>query len=113
MVERSIYPERVGDVVARLPADAVSHTEPLMAHGILFTDAHHTIDLVGADADDARLLGCAVGEALLRERRRTTDPTGSPVEWSEDRYLPGEVAFTVHNSTAASTLGRRQGPGLS
>jgi GntR family transcriptional regulator len=107
MVERSVYPVWVGELVARIPPDAVSHTEPLQEQGVVFADADHTIDLVVADADDARLLGCRAGEALLRERRRSTDPVGAPVEWSEDRYLPGTVAFTVHNSIATSALSRR------
>ncbi|WPB88032.1 GntR family transcriptional regulator [Streptomyces malaysiensis] len=107
MVERSLYPLWVGELVARIPPDAVSHTEPLQEHGVVFADADHTIDLVVADADDARLLGCEAGDALLRERRRSTDPAGTPVEWSEDRYLPGTVAFTVHNSIATSALARR------
>ncbi|MET7524916.1 hypothetical protein ABZS62_21425, partial [Streptomyces sp900116325] len=42
--------------------------------------------------------------------RGATDPAGVPVEWSEDRYLPGTIAFTVHNSVATSTLGRRHSP---
>jgi GntR family transcriptional regulator len=109
MVERSLYPQWVGELVARLAPDAVSHTEPLQKQGVIFADADHTIDLASADADDARLLGCVEGEALLRERRRSTDPVGTPVEWSEDRYLPGTVAFTVHNSRAASALSRRPG----
>ncbi|MEU2955081.1 GntR family transcriptional regulator [Streptomyces xanthochromogenes] len=109
MVERTTYPERIGELVAALPVDAVSHSEQLELHGVLFTDAHHTIDVLPADPDDAELLGCPPGRALLRERRRSTDPAGTPVEWSEDRYLPGTVAFTVHNSTATSALGRRLG----
>ncbi len=110
MVERSLYPARIGELVTELPPDTVSHTEALVAHGVLFTDADHTIDLAWADADDVRLLDCPPGQVLLRERRRTTDPAGAPVEWSEDRYLPGTIAFTVHNSVAASTLGRRHSP---
>ncbi|MGW5590375.1 NAD-dependent epimerase/dehydratase family protein [Streptomyces sp. NPDC003857] len=110
-VARSLYPARVGALVAELPPDTVSHTEALVAHGVLFTDADHTIDLAWADADDARLLDCPPGQVLLRERRRTTDPEGVPVEWSEDRYLPGTISFTVHNSVATSTLGRRHRPG--
>lgn len=106
MVERTIYPPHVGVLVAQLPADVVSHTEHLREHGILFTDADHTIDVVTANGDDARLLGCRRGALLLRERRRTTDPTGRPVEWSQDRYLPGMVAFSVHNSLATSALSR-------
>ncbi|MFJ8307611.1 MULTISPECIES: GntR family transcriptional regulator [unclassified Streptomyces] len=109
MVERTTYPERIGELVAALAPDAVSHTDQLELHGVLFTDAQHTIDVVPADPDDAELLGCPAGQALLRERRRSTDPAGTPVEWSQDRYLPGTVAFTVHNSTATSALGRRFG----
>ncbi|GLX39735.1 GntR family transcriptional regulator [Streptomyces roseochromogenus] len=109
MVERTTYPRAVGALVAGMPLDTVSYSEQLARHGVLFTDAHHTIDIAPADADDARLLGCRAGEALLRERRRSTDPAGTPVEWSQDRYLPGTVAFTAH-STAASALGRRLRP---
>ncbi len=107
MVERSVYPAHIGELVAALDPDAVSHTVPLEEQGVLFTDARHTIDIAFADADDARLLGCAPGDPLLRERRRTTDPSGAPVEWSQDRYLPGTVAFQVHNSTATGSLSRR------
>ncbi|GAA1295067.1 GntR family transcriptional regulator [Planotetraspora silvatica] len=112
MIERTLYPVWVGELVAELPVTEVSYTEQLLEHGIVFADADHTIDLAYADADDARLLGCADGTALLRERRHTTDPAGRPLEWSEDRYLPGTVAFTVHNSIAASAFSRlrRAGP---
>ncbi|MEV7723296.1 GntR family transcriptional regulator [Streptomyces sp. NPDC087917] len=109
MVERTTYPDAVGALVAAMPADTVSYSEELARHGVLFTDAHHTIDIALADARDATLLGCPQGAPLLRERRRATDPTGSPVEWSQDRYLPGTVAFTAH-STATGALGRRLGP---
>ncbi|MCX5383048.1 GntR family transcriptional regulator [Streptomyces sp. NBC_00083] len=109
MVERSTYPVRVGRLVAAMAVDEVSHSRQLELHGVLFTDAQHTIDVGHADADDAELLGCRRGDALLRERRRSTDPAGTPVEWSEDRYLPGTVAFTVHNSTAGGALGRQFG----
>ncbi|MEY9844933.1 GntR family transcriptional regulator [Streptacidiphilus sp. BW17] len=106
MVERTVYGEPIGALVAEMPGDAVSVTELLESNGLVLADADHTIDLTLADADDAALLGCEPGAPLLRERRRTTDPTGLPIEWSEDRYLPGTVAFTVHNSLAATTLAR-------
>ncbi|GLW99067.1 GntR family transcriptional regulator [Microtetraspora sp. NBRC 16547] len=109
MIERTIYPERIGAMIVRLEPDAVSHTEPLAEQGVVFADAEHTVDLVYADAEDARLLGCAEGGPLIRERRRATDPAGTPLEWSEDRYLPGTVSFTVHNSVAMTALSRRRG----
>ena len=111
MVERTVYPQAVGELVARLPADTVSVTEQLEAQGVLLTDADHTVDLAVADPQDAELLGCPAGAALLRERRRTTDPAGVPVEWSEDRYLPGVLAYTVHSSRAVPGLGRHSTDG--
>ncbi|MFE5097463.1 GntR family transcriptional regulator [Streptomyces sp. NPDC056638] len=109
MIERTIYPEHIGAVIARLESEAVSHTEPLADQGVMFADAEHTVDLVYADDEDARLLGCDPGSPLMRERRRATDPAGTPLEWSEDRYLPGTVSFTVHNSAASTALSRRRG----
>ncbi|MEZ0090520.1 GntR family transcriptional regulator [Streptacidiphilus sp. EB129] len=106
MVERTSYPPAVGALVEAMPTEAVSVTDLLARHGVLLVDADHTIDLVHAEAQDAELLGCAAGAPLLRERRRATDPAGVPVEWSEDRYLPGTVAFTVHNSSASTVLTR-------
>ena len=45
---------------------------------------------------------------LLRERRFTTDRAGTPVEWSDDRYLGGAVAFSVRNSVSVNALSRTQ-----
>jgi GntR family transcriptional regulator len=108
MVERTAYPPAVGALVALMPPDAVSVSERLEREGFPLADADHTVDLATADEEDAALLGCPAGSALLRERRRSTDPTGAPVEWSEDRYLPGTVAFTVHNSVASTALSRQR-----
>ena len=106
MVERTTYPERVGELVAAMDPGLASHADELEAHGVLFSDALHTIDVVPADAADAELLGCRAGDGLLRERRRSSDPAGLPVEWSQDRYLPGTVAFTVRNSSGSRAMGR-------
>ncbi|MEV0906931.1 UTRA domain-containing protein [Streptomyces hokutonensis] len=107
MVERTIYPSAVGELIAALPPDTVSHTVALEDSGVLFADAQHTIDLCLADTEDARLLGCRPGDPPLRERRCSTDPAGTPIEWSEDRYLPETVAFTVHSSATSGSLARR------
>ena len=106
MIERTAFPERVGALVAGIDADRESIYERLEELGVVFADAEHVIDAVPASADDARLLGCRPRAPLLRERRRTTDPAGVPLEWSEDRYLGSAVAFTVHNSVAVSALSR-------
>ena len=108
MVERTAYSEVAGEILARMPVDTVSISELLEREGVVLADADHTVDLVLADEEDAALLGCPVGAPLLRERRRSTDPSGVPVEWSDDRYLPGTVAFTFHNSLASTALTRHR-----
>ena len=106
MVERGTYPDRVGVLVAGLDLTMDSITERLEELGIVFTDAEHVMDAVPASAQDARLLGVSPRVPMLRERRLTTDPAGVPVEWSDDRYLGGAVAFSVHNSVAVNALSR-------
>jgi GntR family transcriptional regulator len=106
MIERTAFPERVGALVAGIDANRESIYERLQELGVMFADAEHVIDAVPASTDDARLLGCRPRAPLLRERRRTTDPAGVPLEWSQDRYLGSAVAFTVHNSVAVSALSR-------
>jgi len=106
MIERTTFPERVGALTAGFDLDSDSITERLEQLGIVFTDAEHVIDAVPATAEDARLLAVKPRVPLLRERRRTTDQVGMAVEWSEDRYLGGTVAFGVRNSVAANALSR-------
>src|SRR5947209_13531697 len=114
MIERGVYPDRVGVLVAGMDLAADSITERLEELGVVFADAEHVIDAVPASAEDARLLEVRARVPMLRERRLTTDLTGTPVEWSDDRYLGRAVAFSVRNSTAVNALSRtaaRPGPG--
>ena len=115
MIERGAYPDRVGVLVAGLDLENDSITERLEELGIVFADAEHVMDAIPASAEDARLLGVSPRVPMLRERRLTTDLAGVPVEWSDDRYLGGAVAFSVHNSVAVNALSRtravRSGPG--
>ncbi|OIJ90596.1 GntR family transcriptional regulator [Streptomyces sp. MUSC 14] len=106
MIERTAYPERVGVLFSYVDLERESICERLEEHGIVFAHAEHAIDAVNADAEDARLLEVPPGTALLRERRRSTDHQGRPLEWSQDRYLGDAVAFTIRNSIAASPLVR-------
>jgi GntR family transcriptional regulator len=106
MIERGVYPDRVGVLVAGMDLEKDSITERLEELGIVFTDAEHVIDAVPASAEDARLLGVPLRVPMLRERRLTTDLTGTPVEWSDDRYLGSAVAFSVRNSVAVNALSR-------
>jgi GntR family transcriptional regulator len=110
MLERAVYPDRVGALVARLDLAADSITERLEELGIVFTDAEHVIDAVPAAAEDARWLEVRPGVPLLRERRFTTDRSGQPVEWSDDRYLGTETAFSVRNSVSVNALSRTSAP---
>jgi GntR family transcriptional regulator len=110
MVERASYPDQVGTLVAEMDLAVDSITERLEALGVVFTDAEHVIDAVPASAEDARLLGVRAGVPLLRERRFTTDRSGVPVEWSDDRYLGSETAFSVRNSVSVNALSRTSAP---
>jgi GntR family transcriptional regulator len=109
MVERTSYSEVIGELIDTVPLDVPSVLDVFEANGVFMADVIHTIDLVFADRDDVKALGCRIGDPLLRERRRSTDPTGAPIEWSQDRYLPGTVAFMVHNSTTSAPLARQRG----
>ena len=60
----------------------------------------------GSFPEAARQLGVRPRVPMLRERRLTTDLAGTPVEWSDDRYLGSAVAFSVRNSTAVNALSR-------
>jgi len=106
MLERAVYPEKVGVLVAGFDLAVDSIAERLEALGVVFTDAEHVIDAVPAAAEDARWLDVRAGTPLLRERRFTTDRAGQPVEWSDDRYLGTETAFSVRNSVSVNALSR-------
>jgi GntR family transcriptional regulator len=110
MIERAVYPDKVGVLVAGLDLAVDSITERLEELGVIFTDAEHVIDAVPASAEDARWLKVRPGVPLLRERRFTTDRSGQPVEWSDDRYLGRETAFSVRNSVSVNALSRTTSP---
>jgi GntR family transcriptional regulator len=112
MIERTAYAERAGLLLSFVDLERDSISDRLEEHGIIFAHAEHTIDAVNASPQDARLLAIEPGTALLRERRRATDPHGRPLEWSEDSYIGDGVAFTIRNSVALAPLVRdRAAPG--
>jgi GntR family transcriptional regulator len=106
MVERAVYPDQIGLLVAGLDLERDSITGRLEELGIVFADAEHVIDAIGATEREARWLGVAAASPLLRERRLTTDLSARPVEWSDDRYLGSATAFSVRNSVAVNALSR-------
>jgi len=93
MLERLTYPLDVGQHVLSFDPDSGSVYERLVSRGVDIHHATRTLDAVGADADDARLLEVAEGTPLLRMLRRAFTMEGRPIEWSDDRYLPGHARF--------------------
>ncbi|MEV0588413.1 GntR family transcriptional regulator [Nonomuraea sp. NPDC050310] len=110
LLERTVYAGWIAPAVAALPADCGSVTQALYdAVGLVFAYGEHLIDAVAATTADARHLGVRRGSPLLRQRRVTTTHEGRPVEWSDDRYRAGSVAFSIRNSIGANPLVRQAG----
>ncbi|GGM90301.1 GntR family transcriptional regulator [Lentzea pudingi] len=103
MLERMTYVEAVGRPLLDADLDAGSIYALLIDRGVDLHSARHTFDAVAADALDARLLEVPEGAPLLRERRLTTDSTGTPIEWSDDRYRPDIATVTVTNTRSTRT----------
>jgi GntR family transcriptional regulator len=107
MVERTTFPLRYGARLFDHDPDAGSIYEFLISGGLRVGVARHIIDAVPADQDDCALLGIALGAPLLREQRIARTADGDIFEYSDDRYVPGRVTFTIDNSpTGHSALGR-------
>lgn len=98
MVERTSFVHEIGRHLFEFDADSGSIFAFLKSRGAELHGARHTIDAVPADELDSSLLDCAVGTALLRERRVTMTRAGRPLEYSEDRYLPELTSFTITNT---------------
>jgi GntR family transcriptional regulator len=109
MLERTTYPEDLGGIVAGMDLEHDSITEGLTALGHIFAHADHTIDALRAGTEDARLLEVNPRSPLLRARRLSTDPSGRPLEWSDNRYRAEAVAFTVRNAARPGRLVRLAG----
>jgi GntR family transcriptional regulator len=110
MVERATFVEPVGRLLFDFDPDRGSIYAHLTEAGVDLAGARHTFDAVAADGSDADLLGIPAGAPLLRERRRATTIDGRPLEYSDDRYRPDLVTFTVENSRDANPVvlsGRR------
>lgn len=102
MVERTTFTEAVGRLVAGVDLRTGSVYASLGERGIVFHRARHTIDAVPATAADAGLLDVPRRTPLLRQRRRSLAPDGTPLEWSDDRYRGDAVCFTVENAAEAA-----------
>jgi GntR family transcriptional regulator len=107
MIERTVFPAAVGQLVGGLELDRQSIYAELAEQGVVFDSARQIVDAVGASPVDARLLGVPPRTPLLRVRRHSFSPDGVPLEWSEDRYLSERVVLTIDNSAARPSLSRR------
>jgi GntR family transcriptional regulator len=97
MLERSRFVESVGRHLFDFDLDSGSIYAYLLGEGVDLARVTHVVDAVPAQELDAEHLGVAVGEPLLRARRRAADRDGEPLEWSEDRYRGDAMAFTVQS----------------
>lgn len=95
MVERLNYPLEVGHHLLTFDTDSGSIYQHLLDSGVDINHAIRTIDAVGANTEDAELLQVAEGTPLLRVRRRAFTSEGTPIEASDDRYLPEKASFTL------------------
>ncbi|QNE77556.1 UTRA domain-containing protein [Streptomyces finlayi] len=110
MVERTAYADWAAPAIEALPEDCVSIMDAIARDaGIVAQYGEHLIDAVPAGAQDADLLDVRRSSPLLRQRHVTCDQSGRPIEWTDDRYRPGSVTFSVSNSTTAAPLERHRG----
>ncbi|MFF1253490.1 GntR family transcriptional regulator [Pseudarthrobacter sp. NPDC058329] len=99
MVERTSFILSAGKLLFGFDTDSGSIFSYLKSSGVDLSRGRHTIDAVAADALDAELLGVEPGSPLLRERRLTSSAAGKPIEYSDDRYIPGLTNFTIENTS--------------
>jgi GntR family transcriptional regulator len=97
MIERSNYPQEIGQILRGCDLDRESTTEKLAERGIEFASALHRIEAVPALARDAELLEIPRRSPLLQIRRRSFDPGGTPIEFGIDRYRGDVFAFVMHS----------------
>jgi GntR family transcriptional regulator len=107
MVERTLFPHRIGKVLVGVDLNRGSIYDELARHGLVVASAQHLVNAVGASRTDAQLLRVAPRTALLRVERRAFSITGEPVEWSDDRYRGDRVNVGIENSTLGSGVTRR------
>jgi len=106
MIERTTFPEHVGEVVERADLVTGSVFAALQQEGLHPVRGTHRIDAVAAGTEDARLLEIPRRAPLLREQRRSTGSAGTTLEWSDDRYRGDAIAFVIENAAQIRGLGR-------
>lgn len=109
MLERTAYPEWIAQEVASIPDDEASVVDVLQRQfNVETAHAEYSIDAVAASRTDAELLNVRRSSPLLRVRRVSFTPSGVPIEFGEDRYLPDTVTLQVATSREHNALTRSE-----
>ena len=107
--ELAVLAPRCIEAVMGADLEGGSLHETLIAAGLVPTRGRATIEARAAGRDDAALLGVAVGDPLLVERRLIFDQRGRPIERTESRYVADRyglnVGFSVEDGGAVSIEG--------
>lgn len=105
MIERTRYAPNLGEHVVHIPDDCPSVTNWLTENaGTVFSRAEHRFSACAASSEDARLLPVRRGAPLLSHVRISFGQDGSPLEWSEDRYVADSLSLVVDNSMNSNVL---------
>jgi GntR family transcriptional regulator len=94
-LEKAVFPaDRVSDA---LDADLERQSlfETLAAAGLVPTSGSAALAAEAATSEDARLLRVRRGAPLLVERRLIHDQEGTPLEWTESRYVGSRYGIDV------------------
>jgi len=94
-LERAVFPaERIGDAL-ETDLKRESLFETLVHSGLVPTSGSAALAAEAATAEDARLLRVRRGAPLLVERRLIHDQNGTPLEWTESRYVGSRYGIAV------------------
>jgi GntR family transcriptional regulator len=94
-LESTVLVGTTADAVLAADLETGSLHETLGRAGFVLYRGTGTISAAAATSDDAALLGIAVGEPLLVERRVITDGYGRRIEATESRYVAGRYGLDV------------------
>ena len=94
-LERAVFPaERIGEALETdLRRESLFAT--LVDAGLVPTSGSAALAAEAATAEDARLLRVRRGAPLLVERRLIHDQNGTPLEWTESRYVGSRYGIAV------------------
>jgi GntR family transcriptional regulator len=94
-LERAVFPaERVHEALD-VDLERESLFETLTAAGLVPTSGSAALAAEAATSEDARLLRVRRGAPLLVERRLICDQDGTPLEWTESRYVGSRYGIDV------------------